>query len=137
MKDFDSWGVKLVQALLDGLKPSVLPRLTDPDGKSIGRVLISTPMAESAIAEYLTKLEKNLRMFALTRGAALLGGAALVLTVLLVFIVNGYSFSNPSVFWARVAHPVATVSHIWGTRTLTFTIGWIAVLVHLWVVLTA
>ena len=40
-------------------------------------------------------------------------------------------------FWARVAHPVATMSHIWGTRTLTFTIGWIAVLVHLWVVLTA
>src|SRR2546423_1446934 len=55
------------------------------------------------LTEYLTKLEKNLRMFALTRGAALLGGAALVLTVLLVFIVNGYSFSNPSVFWARVA----------------------------------
>jgi uncharacterized MAPEG superfamily protein len=40
-------------------------------------------------------------------------------------------------FWARVAYPVATVAHIWGTRTLTFTIGWIAVLVHLWVVLAA
>jgi uncharacterized membrane protein YecN with MAPEG domain len=40
-------------------------------------------------------------------------------------------------FWARVAHPVAAVSNIWGTRTAAFTVGWVAVLIHLFVVLTA
>jgi hypothetical protein len=29
------------------------------------------------------------------------------------------------------------VAHVWGTRTATFTIGWVAVLVYLFVVLTA
>ncbi|KAF2728992.1 Molybdopterin binding protein [Polyplosphaeria fusca] len=46
----------LFQRMLDGLKPRLLPRLTDPEGKGICRILISTPMAESAIAEYLTEL---------------------------------------------------------------------------------
>ena len=40
-------------------------------------------------------------------------------------------------FWARVAHPIAVVSHIWGTRTAAFAIGWAAVVVYLFVVLTA
>jgi len=40
-------------------------------------------------------------------------------------------------FWARVAHPIAMVARIWGTRTATFTIGWVAVVVHLFAVLTA
>ena len=34
-------------------------------------------------------------------------------------------------FWARVAHPVAQVVRIWGTRTLTFAIGLTATLVYL------
>ncbi len=38
-------------------------------------------------------------------------------------------------FWARVAHPIAAVAHVWGTRTLTYTIGWVAVLVYLLLVL--
>lgn len=42
--------------LLDGLKPHVLPRLVDPEGKGTTRVLISTPMAESEVAAYLTEL---------------------------------------------------------------------------------
>ncbi|KFA61926.1 hypothetical protein S40285_02832 [Stachybotrys chlorohalonatus IBT 40285] len=42
--------------LLDGLKPHVLARLADPEGKGSCRVLISTPMAESAVAAYLTQL---------------------------------------------------------------------------------
>lgn len=46
----------LVQALLDGLKPFVLPRLVDPEGKGTFRVLISTPLPESAVAGYLTEL---------------------------------------------------------------------------------
>jgi molybdopterin-biosynthesis enzyme MoeA-like protein len=47
---------RLFQSMLDGLKPRLLPRLTDPEGKGQNRILISTPMAESAIAEYLTQL---------------------------------------------------------------------------------
>ncbi|KAF2205464.1 Molybdopterin binding protein [Delitschia confertaspora ATCC 74209] len=47
---------RLFQNILDGLKPHILPRLTDPNGKGISRVLISTPLPESGIAEYLTKL---------------------------------------------------------------------------------
>lgn len=34
-------------------------------------------------------------------------------------------------FWARVAHPVAQVVRIWGTRTLSFAIGLTATLVYL------
>ncbi|KAH6685741.1 molybdenum cofactor synthesis domain-containing protein [Plectosphaerella plurivora] len=47
---------RLFTKLLDGLKPLILPRLTDPDGKGLGRVLISTPLPESAVAEFLTQL---------------------------------------------------------------------------------
>ena len=47
---------KLFQALLEGMKPLLLPRLTDPEGKGVYRILISTPMAESAVAGYLTEL---------------------------------------------------------------------------------
>jgi molybdopterin-biosynthesis enzyme MoeA-like protein len=46
----------LFQTMLDGLKPRLLPRLTDPEGKGVHRILISTPMAESAVAGYLTEL---------------------------------------------------------------------------------
>ena len=34
-------------------------------------------------------------------------------------------------FWARVAHPIAQVTRIWGTRTLTFALGAIATTVYL------
>ncbi|KAB8298292.1 hypothetical protein EYC80_002022 [Monilinia laxa] len=47
---------RLFEQLLEGLKASLLPRLTDPDGKGICRVLISTPMSESGVAPYLTEL---------------------------------------------------------------------------------
>jgi len=40
-------------------------------------------------------------------------------------------------FWARVLHPFAQVARIWGTRTLVFTVGWVAVVVQLLAVLTA
>ncbi|KAL6898404.1 MoaB/Mog domain-containing protein [Trichoderma evansii] len=46
----------LFQRLLDGLKPHVLPRLVDPEGKGTHRIMISTPLPESSVAEYLTKL---------------------------------------------------------------------------------
>lgn len=47
---------RLFEQLIDGLKPYLLPRLTDPEGKGIYRVLFSTPLAESAVAGYLTEL---------------------------------------------------------------------------------
>lgn len=47
---------RLFEQLLEGLKPSLLPRLTDPEGKGICRILISTPMSESGVAPYLTEL---------------------------------------------------------------------------------
>ncbi|KAF7915090.1 hypothetical protein EAE99_010286 [Botrytis elliptica] len=47
---------RLFERLLEGLKPFLLPRLTDPEGKGICRVMISTPMSESAVAPYLTEL---------------------------------------------------------------------------------
>lgn len=40
-------------------------------------------------------------------------------------------------FWARVLHPFAQVSRIWGTRTLTFAAGAIATLIYLFAVLSA
>ena len=40
-------------------------------------------------------------------------------------------------FWARVAHPIVAVAQWWGTRTAVFTIGWVAVVVHLLAVLVA
>lgn len=51
--------LRIVEALLDSLKPSILPRLVDPEGQGIHRILISTPMAESAVATYLTELAKK------------------------------------------------------------------------------
>ena len=47
---------RIFEKLLEGLKPRLVPRLTDPEGKGVYRILISTPMAESAIATYLTEL---------------------------------------------------------------------------------
>jgi molybdopterin-biosynthesis enzyme MoeA-like protein len=47
---------RLFEKLLDNMKPLLLPRLTDPEGKGIHRILISTPMPESAVAPYLTEL---------------------------------------------------------------------------------
>lgn len=47
---------RLFERLLDGLKPALLPRLSDPEGKGVHRILISTPLAESAAAAFLTQL---------------------------------------------------------------------------------
>ncbi|KAK7417572.1 hypothetical protein QQX98_004538 [Neonectria punicea] len=47
---------RLFTKLLDGLKPLVLPRLVDPEGKGTHRILISTPLPESGVAAFLTEL---------------------------------------------------------------------------------
>ena len=50
---------RLFEALLTGLKPVILPRLTDPEGKGTYRILFSTPLAESSAAPYLTELSEK------------------------------------------------------------------------------
>ncbi|KAM0383124.1 hypothetical protein ACHAPY_003761 [Fusarium culmorum] len=47
---------RLFQRLLEGLKSHVLPRLSDPEGKGTHRLLFSTPVPESGVAEFLTTL---------------------------------------------------------------------------------
>ena len=47
---------RLFEAMLDGLKSRILPRLADAEGQGAVRILISTPMAESAVAECLGAL---------------------------------------------------------------------------------
>lgn len=47
---------RLFEKLLDGLKPLLLPRLIDPEGNGIHRIIISTPQPESEVAPYLTEL---------------------------------------------------------------------------------
>lgn len=50
---------RLFEKMLTGLKPRLLPRLTDPEGKGVYRILFSTPMAESAVAPFLTELSEK------------------------------------------------------------------------------
>ncbi|KAL8974128.1 MAG: hypothetical protein Q9197_001641 [Variospora fuerteventurae] len=47
---------RLFTQLLDGLKPLLLPRLENPEGEGVYRILFSTPLAESEVAGYLTML---------------------------------------------------------------------------------
>lgn len=47
---------KIVTALLEGIKPYILSRLVDPEGKGSFRIIIQTPYAESKVAAYLTDL---------------------------------------------------------------------------------
>lgn len=50
---------RLFEKLLTGLKPRILPRLVDPEGKGVYRILFSTPLPESEVAEYLTDLQRK------------------------------------------------------------------------------
>ncbi|KAK1752082.1 MoaB/Mog domain-containing protein [Echria macrotheca] len=50
---------RLFEKLLDGLKPLIVGRLVDPEGKGTVRVIISTPLPESAVADYLTGLSER------------------------------------------------------------------------------
>lgn len=47
---------RLFEKMLTGLKPRLLPRLVDPEGKGVHRILFSTPLPESGVAEFLTEL---------------------------------------------------------------------------------
>lgn len=50
---------RLFEKLLDGLKEKLLPRLEDPEKSKMNRIMISTPMSESAVAGYLTELQER------------------------------------------------------------------------------
>ena len=50
----------LFERLLEGLKPRLIPRLQDPEGKGVHRILFSTPLPESAVAPYLTSLSQRI-----------------------------------------------------------------------------
>ena len=47
---------RIFETLLEGIRSRILPRLKDPEGKGMYRMLFSTPMAESQVADYLTQL---------------------------------------------------------------------------------
>jgi molybdopterin-biosynthesis enzyme MoeA-like protein len=51
---------RLFEKIIDSYKPRLMARLADPEGKGVYRILISTPQAESEVAEALTALAKEL-----------------------------------------------------------------------------
>ncbi|MGH9661942.1 MAG: hypothetical protein ACRD96_25565, partial [Bryobacteraceae bacterium] len=53
------------------------------------------------LSDYLRKVERRLRVLAWTRGAALTAAAALLLTVMLVWIANSFAFSSTSMAASR------------------------------------
>lgn len=50
---------RLFSQLLEGLKPRLIPRLADPYGKGLHRLIFSTTKAESEVAGYLTELARR------------------------------------------------------------------------------
>lgn len=52
---------RLFTQLLEGLRPILLSRLQDPEGKGLHRIMFSTPLGESAIATYLTELAERVK----------------------------------------------------------------------------
>ena len=56
----------------------------------------------TGLTEYLTKVERHLRLLAFTKGAAITAAAALIFTVLAVLAANAFAFSDPSVTGARM-----------------------------------
>jgi molybdopterin-biosynthesis enzyme MoeA-like protein len=49
---------RLFTSMLEGYKPMLRPKLADPSGKGDYRIIIETPLPESAVAGYLTRLQK-------------------------------------------------------------------------------
>ena len=56
----------------------------------------------NGLTEYLERIERRLRMLAISRGAAYTAVAALAFTILGVLAANYFAFSPPSVFGARM-----------------------------------
>lgn len=51
----------LFTKLLDGLTPSIRPRLANPEGQGTFRVAIKTPLPESEVAFYLADLAERVK----------------------------------------------------------------------------
>ena len=64
----------------------------------------------NGLAEYLQRIERRLRMLAVSRGVALAAGAALAFTVLGAALGNSFAFSAASVFSARLVLLLAVSS---------------------------
>lgn len=47
---------RLFEKMLSGLRERLVPRLVDPEGKGVHRVIFSTPLPESEVAGFLTEL---------------------------------------------------------------------------------
>ncbi|HVN06566.1 MAG TPA: hypothetical protein VMT86_19240, partial [Bryobacteraceae bacterium] len=56
----------------------------------------------TGLTDYLGKVERRLRLLALTKGAAIIAAVALAVTVLAVLLANAFAFSGASVTSARV-----------------------------------
>ena len=56
----------------------------------------------TGLAQYLDRLERRLRLFAWTRGAAATAGVALLLTAIIVGALMGSAFTPSSLLWSRV-----------------------------------
>src|ERR1041384_7841887 len=54
------------------------------------------------LSEYLSAIERRMRLLALKRGVAVTAAMALALTVVAVLVANQFAFSNPSVIGARL-----------------------------------
>ena len=64
--------------------------------------------------------------------------AAVVIAAEFIGLHNGLTSTCALVFFlARIAHPIAMVSRVWGSRTLAFAVGWTATIVYLFAVLFA
>ncbi|GAM85108.1 hypothetical protein ANO11243_031120 [Dothideomycetidae sp. 11243] len=50
---------RLFERMLDGMRPRLAARVEDPEGKGVTRIMFATPLAESAVAEYLTELSQK------------------------------------------------------------------------------
>jgi molybdopterin-biosynthesis enzyme MoeA-like protein len=49
---------RLFTRMLEGYRPLLRPKLADPEGKGDYRIIVETPLPESAVAGYLTRLQK-------------------------------------------------------------------------------
>lgn len=60
---------RLFERLLEGMKAKLVPRLEDPEGKGVYRLYFSTPLAESAVASYLTELASKTEPYGIKVGS--------------------------------------------------------------------
>lgn len=105
--------VRLVEALLDGMKTYITHRLTDPEGKGITRILISTPLPESAVAPYLTKLAAEVEEKGVKVGSYPRWGKKTNTVTLVGRYVTLISLSSLSLTWCQLTVRGAEIKPSW------------------------